>query len=93
MIADEQNIEEWLGNATEETLPGILINVVDGDAAPLTRAIEWANGHEFARASALTALGFGYLVRTKAVPPDADMRAYPRQINCVFADRAVDRVA
>lgn len=42
------------------------------------RAIESANGEQFARASALAALG--YLVRARAAMSDADMRAYLRRI-------------
>ena len=57
MIAEDPSLEEWLGDATSETLPGILIHVFDGDISPLMRAIEAPRGDEFARASALAAFG------------------------------------
>jgi hypothetical protein len=74
MIAEDPDIEEWLGDGTTETLPGTLINVFDGDIDPLLRAIESTYGDEYARASALEALG--YLVRAKRVLSDQDMRDY-----------------
>ena len=61
-----------------ETLPGILIRVFNGDSAPLRRAVESTKGDEFARASALAALG--YLVRSKAAMSDDDMQAYLMRI-------------
>ncbi len=78
MIAEDPSLEEWLGDATTETLPGILIKVFDGDISPLTRAIEAPRGDEFARASALAA--FGYLVRAKGVLSDEEMRVYLRRL-------------
>ena len=86
MIAEDPDVAEWLGDATEETLPGILINVFDGDMALLTRAIESSRGDEFARASALEALG--YLVRAKRVLADEDMRAYLRKLRRTAPPRA-----
>ena len=40
LIAEDPDLEVWLGDAVTETLPGILINVFDGDVAPLLSAIE-----------------------------------------------------
>ena len=78
MIADDDAIEDLLGDAVIETLSGILIGVFDGDTEPLRRAIESEAGDEFARAAALEALG--YLVRAKGAMSDADMRAYLRRL-------------
>ena len=78
LIAEDRGIADWLDDAVTETLPGILIRVFDGDAALLRNAIESDRGCEFARASALGALG--YLVRAKAAMTDEDMRAFLRRI-------------
>lgn len=78
MIAEDPDLQEWLGDATNETLPGILIKVFDGDIAPITRAIEAPGADEFARASALAA--FGYLVRAKGLLDDGEMRLYLRRL-------------
>jgi len=78
MIAEDPDMEDWLGDASTETLPGILIKVFDGDLEPLTRAIESPKGDEYSRAAALQALG--YLVRAKGVFSDADMRDYLRRL-------------
>jgi hypothetical protein len=78
LIAEDEAIEDLLGDAVTETLNGILINVFDGDPEPLTRAIESEAGDEFARAAALEALG--YLVRSRGALSDADMRAYLRRL-------------
>ena len=59
-------------------VPGILIKTFDGDIGPLQSAVKSPYGDEFARASALSALG--YLVRARGVMSDADMRAYLRHI-------------
>jgi hypothetical protein len=78
LIAEGEAIDEALGDGVTETLNGILINVCDGDPAPLQQAIESENGDDFARASALEALG--YLVRAKNVLGDEEMRAYLRRL-------------
>jgi Protein of unknown function (DUF1186)/SEC-C motif len=78
LIAGDPDIEVWLGDATTETLSGILINVFDGDVAPLTAAIESPGGDEFARGSALSALG--YLVRSRGAVSDEAMRALLRRL-------------
>jgi Protein of unknown function (DUF1186)/SEC-C motif len=85
MIAEDPYLEEWLGDATTETLPGILIKVFDGDATPVTRAIEAPRGDEYARASALAA--FGYLVRAKGFLDDEKMRLYLRRLRREAAPR------
>ncbi|MBV8662544.1 MAG: DUF1186 domain-containing protein [Hyphomicrobiales bacterium] len=76
IIANDEAIEELLGDAVTETLTGILIGVYDGDIEPLKQAIEAEKGDEFARSAALEALA--YLVRTKGALSDDDMRAYLR---------------
>ena len=78
LIAEDPDLEISLGDATIETLPGILINVFDGDAAPLLSAIDSANGNEFARGSALLALG--YVTRSKDALDDEAMRACLRRL-------------
>ncbi len=85
LIAEDRRIADWLDDAVTETLPGILIRVFNGDAALLRRAIESAGGDEFARASALAALG--YLVRARAAMSDDGMRAYLRRIRREMAPR------
>ena len=88
LIGEDRRIAEWLDDAVTETLPGILIRVFNGDSAPLRRAVESAKGDEFARASALAALG--YLVRAKGAMSDDDMRAYLMRIR-QEAPRAASR--
>jgi hypothetical protein len=78
LIAGDPDIEVWLGGAIDETLPGILINVFDGDVGPLLAAIEQPAGDEFARGSALAALG--YLVRSKRALADEAMRELLRRL-------------
>ena len=92
LIAKDDALEMWLGDAITETLPGILINLFDGDVEPLKRAIESPKGDDFARCAALNALA--YLVRAKGALGDEDMRAYlarlgqealPREPNTIWA--------
>jgi uncharacterized protein len=78
LIAEGQAIVDVLDDGVTETLRGVLINVFDGDLAPLQRAIESETGDEFTRAAALEALG--YLVRVKNVLDDEAMRAYLRRL-------------
>ncbi len=78
LIAGDPDIEVWLGDAIGETLPGILINVFDGDVGPLLAAIGEPAGDEFARGSALSALG--YLVRSKRALDDEAMRELLRRL-------------
>ncbi|MGO9423091.1 DUF1186 domain-containing protein [Roseiarcus sp.] len=78
LIADDADIEIWLGDAMDETLPGVLISVFDGDAGPLLTAIESPAGDEYARGAALAALG--YLARAKGVLDDETMRELLRRL-------------
>lgn len=78
MIAFDRNIDDWLGDAVTETLPGILISVFGGEPDLLKRAIESPVGYEFARASALAALG--YLVRSRRLIGDDGMHDYLRRL-------------
>jgi hypothetical protein len=78
MIAEDPDLEILLGDAATETLPGILINIFDGDVEPLLAAIESPRGDEYARGAALSALG--YLVRWKGALDDDAMRAYLRRL-------------
>ena len=78
LIARSGALEDMLGDAVTETLPGILINVCDGDPEPLQHAIESADANSFARASALEALG--YLSRAKGLLSDEEMLAYLRRL-------------
>ena len=78
LIAGDPDIEVWLNDAIGETLPGILINVFDGDVGSLLTAIESPAGDEFARGAALEA--FGYLVRSKGILDDEAMRELLRRL-------------
>ncbi len=78
LIGEGEEASDFLGDADVSTLKGILINVCDGDPAPLMRAIESPAGEEFARASALEALG--YLARARNVLSDDEMRAYLKRL-------------
>jgi uncharacterized protein len=91
LIADDETFDVWFGETTTGTLAGILINLCDGDAEPLKRAIEAPEGDEFCRAAAIEALA--YLVRDKGILDDDEMRAYlsrlaremqPRSENAVW---------
>ncbi len=78
VIAEDESLAIWLGDAVTETLGGVLINVFDGDVEPLKRAIESPDADEFARSAALNALA--YLVRAETVISDDEMRAYLRRL-------------
>ncbi len=78
LIGEGDEACDFLGDGVTATLRGILIDVCDGDLAPLMRAIESESGDEFARASALEALG--YLVRARSVLSDGEMRAYLKRV-------------
>ena len=78
LIATDDEMVEWFGEATFETLPGVLINVCDGDPEPLRRAIEAETGDEFGRGAALSALA--YLVRSQQILSDEEMREYLRKL-------------
>ncbi len=78
IIANDETIEDLLGDAVTETLTGILVGVYDGDLEPLKQAVEAEKSDEFARSAALEALG--YLVRARGALSDAEMRAYLRAL-------------
>lgn len=65
--------EEVLGDATTETVAGVLISTWNGDDRPLKRVIESLTADEFARGAAMDALA--YIARSNRVP-DAESRAY-----------------
>jgi hypothetical protein len=73
LIADDADLESRLGDAITATLPGVLINVFDGDLQLLTDAIDSHAGDEYARGSALLALA--YLGRSTGAPDDETLRA------------------
>ena len=78
IVATDEALGVWLGDALFETLPGILINVCDGDVEPLKEAILSDKGDEFAREAPLIALA--YLVRARGVMTDESMRALLREL-------------
>ncbi|MGD0642323.1 MAG: DUF1186 domain-containing protein [Roseiarcus sp.] len=78
LIGEGEEASDFLGDADASTLKGILISVCDGDPKPLMAAIESPVGGEYARGSALEALG--YLVRAKNVLGDDEMRAYLKRL-------------
>ncbi len=73
LIAGDPDLEVSLGDAITDTVPGILVNVFDGDCGPLIVAIESAEADSFARGAALAALA--YLVRSKGALDEDGMRA------------------
>ncbi len=58
--------DDLLGDATTETLAGILIRTYAGDVAPLMAVIETPGADEFVRDAALKAMA--YLTRSGAIP-------------------------
>ena len=74
ILTRDGDIEFWLGDALTETLPGVLINLFDGDAEPLRAVIGAEEAAPDARCAALLALG--YVVRGKQAMTDDEMRAY-----------------
>lgn len=76
LLAEDDEVESWLGDAVTETLPGILINLYDGDPVPLQEVAEASKADVWVRASALEALG--YLTRAEKALSDDEMRAYLR---------------
>ncbi len=73
-IASDPQFGEWFGDATAQTLPGLLINLCDGDTEPLRALIAAERADPFARGAALDALA--YLTRAKGVFSDEEMRAF-----------------
>lgn len=58
LLHDADGTNDVLQDDVVDTLPAILINVFDGDPAPLQSVIEDPNADELARAQALAALAF-----------------------------------
>lgn len=90
LIASDETLDVWLGESTNGSLSGVLINLCDGDVEPLQRAIEAPDGDEFARAAAIEALA--YLVRAKGVVADDEMRAYLSRLGNEMQPRAENAV-
>ncbi len=77
MLLDPETPHSVLGDATTETLTGIIISTFNGDADALKSIIEAPHADEFVRSSALDALS--YLAHAGVVPA-VDMRAYLRHL-------------
>jgi hypothetical protein len=73
LLSDGETADLLFGDATAVTIPSVLINLFDGDPAPLQRLIETANGDESLRGDGLLVLA--YLTRTKRLS-DAWMMQY-----------------
>ena len=73
LLLDRERCEYVLGDAITETLPGILINVFDGDVSRLIRVIESPRADEFVRHSALDALSY---LAASGQAPDFDMHGF-----------------
>ena len=73
LLRDQEAAEDVLGDAISETLPQILISTFDGHLSALRELIEDPAADEWARNSALDAMG--YLTRTGRIP-DEEMRDY-----------------
>ena len=87
----ERDRDVWLLNVVEDSLPGVLIALYDGDPEPLQRIVESAVCDEWIRSAALGALC--YLVRfERALGEDAARdylrhlyeRAEPRKLNGIW---------
>ena len=90
VIANDETIDVWFGEAATGNLTRILINLCDGDAEPLKRALEAPEADEYARAAAMQALA--YVVRVKGVLDDAEMRAYLSRLASEMQPRAQNSV-
>jgi uncharacterized protein len=90
VIANDETIDVWFGEAATGNLTRILINLCDGDAEPLKRALEAPEADEYARAAAMQALA--YVVRAKGVLDDAEMRAYLSRLASEMQPRAQNSV-
>ncbi len=73
LLHEGEASEVILGDAITESLRDILISTYDGNAEPLKQVIESTTAEEFARASALEAMG--YITRIGLIADD-EMRAY-----------------
>jgi hypothetical protein len=90
VIANDETIDVWFGEAATGNLTRILINLCDGDAEPLKRALEAPEADEYARAAAMQALA--YVVRAKGVLDDAEMRGYLSRLASEMQPRAQNSV-
>jgi hypothetical protein len=90
VIANDETIDVWFGEAATGNLTRILINLCDGDAEPLKRALEAPEADEYARAAAMQALA--YVVRAKGVLGDEEMRAYLSRLAKEMQPRAENGV-
>ena len=78
LIADDPDLDVWLGDAVGHTLPSILAGTFDGDTEPLLAAIESPTGDDAGRGAALIALGI--VTRSRGVFGDAAMRDLLRRL-------------
>jgi uncharacterized protein len=75
-LARNADVGTWLGDALDAHLPGMLINLYDGDPAPLYQVAESPEADGMARGAAIQTLG--YLTRASKAIDDDTMRAYMR---------------
>jgi len=85
LLRDQDVAEDVLGDAISETLPQILISTFDGNLPGLKELIEDPAADEWARDSALDAMG--YLARTGRIA-DEEMRAYLRHLHAEMQPQA-----
>jgi hypothetical protein len=90
VIAADTTFYDKFGGGMVDNLPGILINVCDGDVEPLKRAIEAPEGDEFCRAAAIEALA--YLVRTRSVLSDEEMQRYLSHLGSELQPRGENQI-
>ncbi len=79
LVAADSGIDDWLGDASSETLPGILIKTYDGDPRPLVEAAASPDGDEYAQSSALMALS--YLAQEKGALSRDEMKGLLRDLS------------
>ena len=77
-LAQERDVDIWLGDAVSDTLPGVLIALYDGDLAPVLDVIDSRVTDEAVRGAALEA--FGFLVRCENAMADDEARAVLRRV-------------
>jgi hypothetical protein len=88
-LEGEETLYELIGDATTETLPGILISLYDGDLARLKGLIEAPGADPFARVAALEA--YSFLAATGEIPMD-DARKYLTECFETLQPRSEDPV-
>jgi hypothetical protein len=89
LLRDPEAAEEVLGDAITETLPKILISTFDGSLPRLKQLIEDPAADEWARDSALGAMG--YLTRDGRIANE-EMRAYLLHLHAEMLPRAIHPV-